>query len=158
MLAVIQKSGDGYTVRYERRLKHSVEKVWSYLTENEKLSRWFSELRVEDLREGGSIQFAMPDGTFIEMKILELTLYSVLEYTWAEDIVRLELYPESYGCRLVMIETLTKLTDHTPKDVAGWDVCLDVIEMLLEGKTIESRMDLWKIKYELYVQEIARLT
>lgn len=154
MLAVIQKAGNGYTARYERRLKHSVEKVWASLTENEKLAKWFSELRVDDLREGGSIKFDMQDGTFEEMTILELKTNSVLEYTWGEDRVRFELYPEPGGCRLVFIEFMTKLTDHTPKDLAGWHVCLDVIEALLDGGTIEDRKEHWAVWHVQYVRAL----
>jgi hypothetical protein len=87
MIAVIQKAENGYIARYERHLQHSVEKVWAYLTENDKLIKWFSELE-----------------------------------------------------------------DHTPKDLAGWHVCLDVIKALLDGKTFESRNEEWKIQYELYKQ------
>ncbi|WP_080832108.1 SRPBCC family protein [Cohnella massiliensis] len=157
MLAVIQKNANGYTARYERRLKHPVAKVWAMLTENEKLAKWFSELSVDDLREGGVIKFDMQDGTFEEMEILELKAESVLEYTWGEDRVRFELYPEPDGCRLVLIETIAKLTDHTPKDIAGWDVCLDVIEAVLAGRTIESRKSAWEIKYEQYAKLFAEL-
>ena len=80
----------------ERELAHAVEMVWSELTDNEKLSQWFSELRVEDLREGGMIKFDMQDGTFIDMEILELKMYSILEYKWGKDIVRFELYSEPF--------------------------------------------------------------
>lgn len=72
MLAVIQQIENGYIARFERHLKHSVEKVWSSLTENDKLAKWFSELRVDDLREGGIIKFDMQDGTFEELEIIEL--------------------------------------------------------------------------------------
>lgn len=157
MLAVIQQIENGYIARFERHLKHSVEKVWSSLTENDMLAKWFSELRVDDLREGGIIKFDMQDGTFEELEIIELKICSVLEYTWGEDLVRFELYPEPEGCRLVLIEKIKKITNHTPKDISGWDVCLDVIEALLDSRTIESRMDIWKIKYEKYVQVIENL-
>ena len=33
MLAVLQQTKDGYVVRFERHLKHSVEKVWSSLSD-----------------------------------------------------------------------------------------------------------------------------
>jgi hypothetical protein len=39
------------------------------LTENDKLAKWFSELRVDDLREGGIIKFDMQDGTYEELGI-----------------------------------------------------------------------------------------
>lgn len=40
MLASIQKVEGGYIARFDRPLKHSVEKVWAALTENDKLARW----------------------------------------------------------------------------------------------------------------------
>ncbi|MBP1994222.1 SRPBCC family protein [Paenibacillus eucommiae] len=157
MLAVIQQTKEGYTARFERQLKHSAEKVWASLTENEKLAKWFSELSVDDLREGGFIKFDMGDGTFEELEILELKPLSVLEYKWGEDRVRFELYPEQEGCRLVLIETILKLTPHTPRDLAGWDVCLEVVEVLLDGGSVEDRKARWEIKYEQYVKAIEAL-
>ncbi|MED1952515.1 SRPBCC family protein [Brevibacillus centrosporus] len=157
MLAFMQKVENGYIARFERSIKHSVEKVWALLTENDKLAKWFSELSVDDLREGGVIKFDMGDGTFEEMKILELQTQSVLEYTWAEDIVRFELYPEPEGCQLVLIEKITRITDHTPRDLAGWHVCLDVIIALLDGRTIDSRKEEWAKWYEKYVQAVAEV-
>lgn len=157
MLASITQAENGYSVRFERNLKHAVESVWSMLTDNEKLAQWFPELRVADLREGGLIQFDMQNGHFEEMAITRLKALSVLEFTWAEDIVRFELDAEPEGCRLVLIEKLAQITAHTPRDIAGWDVCLDVIEALLDGKTIASRKDVWKMKYDKYVQAFEKL-
>ena len=105
--------------------------------------------------KGGMIQFDMQDGTFEEMEILELKMYAVLEYTWGEDIVRFELYPEPEGCRLVLIEKIKKMTNHTPKDLAGWHVCLDIVHALLDDRNIESREAEWKKWYEKYVRAIA---
>ncbi|GIO61708.1 SRPBCC family protein [Paenibacillus cineris] len=156
-LAVVEQDEQGTRVRFVRHLKHPVEKVWAALTENDQLKQWFAELRVEDLREGGVISFDMQDGTYEKFEILELKPLSVLEYTWAKDRVRFELYPEPQGCRLVLIETIVRVTDHTPKDVAGWDVCLDVIEALLDGRTIASRKDIWEGKYERYRNRFAEL-
>ncbi len=157
ILAVIEQDELGTSVRFERRLKHSVEKVWSYLTDSEKLTRWFSELKVEDLRLGGTITFDMQDGTFEVFEITDYKELSVLEYTWGEDRVRFELHSEEGGCRLVLTERITSITDHTPKDIAGWDVCLDVIEALLDERTMESRKDAWAVKYELYKKEFEKL-
>ncbi|WP_134703011.1 SRPBCC family protein [Ammoniphilus sp. YIM 78166] len=152
MLAVVQQVQNGYVARFERNLKHTVEKIWSSLTENDKLEKWFSELQIDDLREGGIIKFDMQDGTFEELEIIELKPNSVLEYTWGEDRVRFELYPESDGSRLVLIEKINKITNHTSKDLAGWHVCLDVINVLLDGRAIQSRENEWKIWHEKYEQ------
>lgn len=154
MLAVIQKSDTGYIAQFERQLGHSVEKVWSMLTDNEQLAKWFSELRVDDLREGGTIRFDMQDGSFEEMKITALEVNAILEYTWAEDRVRFELTVEPEGCKLVLKELISQMTSHTPRDLAGWHVCLDVIEALLDGRTIESRENEWNNWYPKYVQAV----
>ncbi|MDF2725057.1 MAG: activator of Hsp90 ATPase 1 family protein [Paenibacillus sp.] len=158
MLAEIQQSHGHYAARFERRLRHSVDEVWAYLTENDKLERWFSELRVDDLREGGVIKFDMRDGTFEDMLIITLAPRSVMEFTWADDRVRFELEPESGGCRLTMIETLNRITAHTPKDLAGWHVCLDVIAALLDGKTVDSRKQQWEAWHGKYVELMERLS
>jgi uncharacterized protein YndB with AHSA1/START domain len=63
MLADVEAAQNGYIARFERFFPHPVKKVWSMLTDNEELSKWFPELRVEDLREGGVILFDMQDGT-----------------------------------------------------------------------------------------------
>ncbi len=157
MLAQIEQVENGYCATFELLLNHPVEEVWSYLTDNEKLPRWFSELRVDELREGGVIKFDMGNGAFEEMEILELKNQAVLEYTWGDDIIRFELSNQPNGCLFVLKETITKLTNHTPRDLAGWHVCLDVIQALLDGKTID-RKEEWKIWYEKYVKEIEKVT
>ncbi|OMD95063.1 MULTISPECIES: SRPBCC family protein [Paenibacillus] len=157
MLANIQKEDQYYVARFERQLKHSATEIWSYLTENEKLALWFSELKIEDLREGGLIKFDMQNGTFVDMEITVLQHQSIFEFTWAEDLVRFELYPNSEGCLLVLNETLQTLTPHTPRDLAGWHVCLEVIQHLLEGTTLESRKDEWNKWYEQYREAISKL-
>ncbi|HEY4391721.1 MAG TPA: SRPBCC family protein [Paenibacillus sp.] len=157
MLADIGVHEDGYMACFKRHFSHSIAEVWSCLTENEKLKQWFSELQVDELRKGGMIRFNMQDGTYIELEITELKMHSVLGYTWGEDRVRFELYPESDGCRLLLIEKLSQITDHTPKDLAGWHVCLDVIQVLLGEKTIESREEEWKIRYREYSELISEL-
>jgi hypothetical protein len=85
---------------------------------------------------------------------------SVLQFAWGADQVRFELAAESGGCRLLLIEQILKITDHTPKDLAGWHVCLDVIGRLLNciDTTTESRKQEWEAGYEQYKQAIAEIT
>lgn len=116
-----------------------------------------SELHIEDLREGGLIKFDMHNGTFVEMMITELQEYSILAFTWAEDSVRFELNPISEGCLLVLNETITKLSAHTPRDLAGWHVCLDVIQTLLDGTAMESRSAEWEKWFDHYKDAIEKL-
>lgn len=157
MTANIIRTESGYMAKIEKHLHHPVSEVWAYLTENDKLRQWFAELRIDELRTGGTLSFDMGDGSFEVMNITELHVPSVLEYTWDKDLVRFELYEEEGGCRLVFMEQMKELTDHTPRDLAGWHVCLDVIEALLEGKLIDYRKALWEPLYEQYLEVLARV-
>ncbi|MDR6552450.1 SRPBCC family protein [Paenibacillus qinlingensis] len=153
MIADLQPVQGGYVARYERHWPHDVKAVWSWLTENDKLTQWFPELEVEELRVGSVIHFHMPDETSIPMEILELTTHRVLAFTWDEDRVRFELQAEpDGGCLFVFSEFLHRITEHTPRDLAGWHVCLDVIEALLEGRTVTSRKEMWNAWYGEYKQ------
>ncbi|WP_342599540.1 SRPBCC family protein [Psychrobacillus sp. FSL H8-0483] len=150
MIATIQKESEIYTARYERHFHHSVEEVWSMLTDNEKLQQWFTELQVVDLRNGGLIKFDMQDGNFIDMKILDYEAFKILAFEWGEDIARFELSSVNDGCQLTFIETISSFSEQKVKDLAGWHVCLDVIEAILDGRTIASRKDQWKAWYVKY--------
>ncbi|WP_191566166.1 SRPBCC family protein [Metabacillus idriensis] len=153
MLAVIEKNEGGYVARYDRPLKHSVEKVWSALTENDKLAKWMPNLQVEELRKGGTIKFDMKDGsgTFIDIEILDFQQYSVLEYTWGSDRVRFELYPKPDGCLLVLKEFISTPNDHTSKDLSGWHVCLDVLSALLDDRYMDFPKGEWEKWHEKYI-------
>lgn len=157
MIAEIKRIESGCLVRYERRLTHTVEAVWAMLTDNEQLKRWFQELRVGELREGGFMKFNVPEVIDQELEISELTLLSVLEFDWFGDVIRFELYPNENGCMLIVKEKIKLMTEQTKKDIAGWHVCLDVIEALLDEKTIQ-RDEEWRKWYEKYAQKIDELT
>ncbi|MFS0575757.1 SRPBCC family protein [Sporosarcina sp. 179-K 3D1 HS] len=157
MIATIRENANGYVAQFERHLPHPVEEVWAWLTENDKLAQWFSELRAGDLRKGGSMVFDMQDGHLEELEITDFETGHVLEFSWWEDRVRFELIPELDGSRLVLKDEIARLTDHTPKDLAGWHVCLDVICALADGENIDHRNDDWKIWYEKYTQAIEEI-
>jgi uncharacterized protein YndB with AHSA1/START domain len=159
MLAVIEEHEDGYVARYNRPLKHSVEKVWAALTENDKLARWMPNLQVEELRKGGTIKFDMKDGsgTFIDIEILDYQPFSVLEYTWGKDRVRFEIYPKPDGCLLVFKEFISTINDHTSKDLAGWHVCLNVLSALLEGRYMEFPKGEWEKWHEQYITAVKQI-
>ncbi|CAM3583695.1 SRPBCC family protein [Paenibacillus lupini] len=159
MLATIRREGSGYTVVFERKLRHPKEEVWSYFTDNEKLPKWFSELRVEDLREGGHLSFNMGDGSYETMRITAYEPLSVLAFTWGEDMaVRFELHENDGICTLQLIESILNPSEHTPKDLAGWHVCLDVIQSLLDnGQPLAARREHWERWYPKYQDALQQL-
>lgn len=156
MIAKIKHFENGYLAHYERRLNHNVEAVWAMLTENEQLARWFQELRVGELRQGGFMKFNMPDVIEQDLEIFECIPLSVLAFDWFGDVIRFELHPDGDKCVLILKEKLNSITEQTKKDLAGWHVCLDVIQALLDGEIIK-RDEEWKKWYEQYTHEIDEL-
>ncbi|MFJ8414198.1 SRPBCC family protein [Bacillus paramycoides] len=150
MLAVINKQSNESVVQFDRHFPYTIEEVWSVLTDNNKLKKWMSNLQIEDLCTGGIIKFDMMDGTFIKIDILECQINSVLEFTWAKDRVRFEIHKDEKGSILLLKEFIHELTDHTPKDIAGWHICLNLFSSVLEGEEKEFSKDEWEYWFEKY--------
>ena len=50
----METTADGrYVLRYERRLRHPIEKVWAALTEPDRMEEWWARAAVLELAEGG---------------------------------------------------------------------------------------------------------
>jgi uncharacterized protein YndB with AHSA1/START domain len=154
MLAQIEKQTDGYIIKFERQFPNTIEEVWSVLTENSKLKKWMSNLQIENLKTGGIIKFDMMEGSFLDIDILECQLNSVLEFTWDKDRVRFEIHKEGNGSLLLLKEYIHELTDHTPKDIAGWHICLDLFSSILEGVKKEFSKNEWQQWFEKYKDKI----
>lgn len=157
MIAEMNRLENGYYARYERQFEQDLKSVWEMLTDNKKLGQWFQELRVGEPGNGGYMKFDMQDGSFEKLEIYEYTERTILEFDWFGDTVRFELKPEKIGCTMIFTERFNTITEQTSKDLAGWHVCLDVIKSLLDGKSIDSRMDDWKIWHVNYVQAVDKL-
>src|SRR4030095_12741409 len=114
MLAVIQKTENGYIAKFERHLKHSAQKVWSSITEPDMLGKWLAAAKV-DLREGGNLEltFDLTEGNAFTGKITELKQHAVFEFEWGAERVRFELYSEDGGCLLVFKQILREIHQTT---------------------------------------------
>jgi uncharacterized protein YndB with AHSA1/START domain len=163
MFATIQKQQNNYVVKFNRPLSHSVEAVWAVLTENGKLQKWMNNLEIIDLRKNGTIHFNMNDGTdaYKEITITDYVEKKVLEFDWGKDTVRFDLSPTSGGSILVLVESIVDLTEHTPKDLAGWHVCLDLLSDLLNGTVHEEfpmeEWQKWFAEYKQLVVDIEKI-
>lgn len=143
--------------KFTRYFSFSSEDVWNMLTDNKKLQSWFQELEIVEHKKDGLILFDMQDGTFEEMKILEYKHLETLAFTWGEDSVEFQIKKEPNGCTLILLETINTITPHTPKDLAGWHVCLDVIQTILAGEEVKDRKQTWEILHNQYIDVIASI-
>jgi uncharacterized protein YndB with AHSA1/START domain len=138
---------DGRNVlRMERRLAHPPEKVWRAITEPGHLSQWYPFDVVEmDLRVGGKILFDDKHGTVMDAVITELDpprIFAFSEHAPAsmfreiDDLVHLELRPEAAGCLLIFTHVFDDRAA-AASYASGWQVCLDVLEMVVDGKPVQ---------------------
>lgn len=142
------------TIRFERRLNGSIEKVWSYLTESEKRGKWLATGEME-LFEGGKVDLHFfhqdlspiagppPEkykhieaGHGFTGKILKINPPYLLSFTWQDQSeVTIEL--EETGKTVLLTLTHRKLADNKDMRIAmsgGWHTHLDILIACLQGE------------------------
>jgi uncharacterized protein YndB with AHSA1/START domain len=148
-------------LRFERRYRHPVERVWRAITDPDELRAWFPQ-RVEfapDLRLGAKVRFTddpnMPGESF-DGEVLALDPPRVLELRWGTDRLRMELRTDGDGTVLVFTDTFSE-EDKAARDATGWHVCLDALGPLLDdGEPPEGDpMERWSRLNPLYEAKFA---
>ncbi|WP_344945680.1 SRPBCC family protein, partial [Actinomadura miaoliensis] len=125
---------DGWTLVFVRDLSHPPEKVWRALTDPAQLRQWAPYTADRDLGSPGGIVLTMIDEEGAEelaSMVIHAERPTLLEYSMGTDLLRWELTATSSGARLVLQHTV-KERDWAPKAAAGWHLCLDVAERLLD--------------------------
>jgi uncharacterized protein YndB with AHSA1/START domain len=130
---------DRSALTFERRLAHSVERVWRAVTEPAELAHWFPSAVSGDLTPGGRLTFAFPDGEMPAMQgeVIELDPPRRLSFTWGDDVLRIELDPDGDACVLHFV-VLFDDAERASRDAAGWHVCLDRLEERVNGAPAQS--------------------
>lgn len=141
--AHIEKSGAGtgaekWTLVVERHLRHSPEKVWKALTDPAQLSHWAPFDSDRSLDQAGATVSLNTVGTPVPMvsetKILRAEAPTTLEYAWGGNQMRWELEPENGGTKLTLWHNIDR--GFIAMGAAGWHVCFDVMDHMLDGHPI----------------------
>ena len=135
--AQVQSDDGHWTLVFVRELKHSPADVWSVLTVPAQLREWAPFDSSRDLGMSGEATLTMAGTTpepFASM-IGRAEPHSLLEYTWGDDLLRWNLEPSGTGTRLTLRHTMGDRA-WLPKVAAGWHICLDVAECLLDGEPV----------------------
>jgi uncharacterized protein YndB with AHSA1/START domain len=142
------------TIRFERLLNGSLEKVWSYLTESDKRGKWLATGEME-LFEGGKVDLhylhsqlspiaGSPPGKYKHLasghhftgNVLKVNPPYFLSFTWADQSeVSFEL--KETGNAVLLIVTHRKLDDNKEIRVglaSGWHTHLDILIACLDGE------------------------
>ena len=130
--------GDRWTLVFVRDLAHPPEKVWAALTDPAQLREWSPFRSDRDLGAVGEATLTMSGGDDSEQLpavVQRAEKPTVLEYTWGDDLLRWDLSATDSGTRLMLRHTVAG-REWVPKTAAGWHICLDVAERLLDGDPV----------------------
>lgn len=130
--------GDRWTLVFIRDLRHPPAKVWAALTEPSEVGEWAPYTVDQSLGAPGEVTLTMIDGETAQdmpATVVRAEPPALLEYTFGTDLLRWELAATPTGTRLTLRHTLQD-RDWLPKVAAGWHLCLDVAEHLLDGEPV----------------------
>lgn len=136
--AEIRKEGDTWTLVLVRDLSHPLAKVWQALTDPEQLRQWAPFDADRNLGAVGTAKLSTigaPTPQVSETQIKRAEAPKVLEFNWGGQDLRWELEPRAGGgTRLRLWHSIDRR--YVAMGAAGWQICFDVLERLLDGEPI----------------------
>jgi uncharacterized protein YndB with AHSA1/START domain len=160
--ASYRADADRWTLTFVRELRHSPEQVWAALTDPEQVGQWAPYTADRDLGTVGDATLTMIDGDVaqdVAASVVRAERPRLLEYSWGTDLLRWELAATESGTRLTLQHTVRE-RDWVPKVAAGWHLCLDVGELLLDGEPIgpirgsDARNYGWEDLHDAYARKL----
>jgi uncharacterized protein YndB with AHSA1/START domain len=136
--AQIRKDGEAWTLVLVRELRHAPDKVWQALTDPAHLREWAPFDADRSLGSAGStVKLATvgaPTPHVTETRVTRADAPSVLEYNWGGGNLRWELEAVGRGTRLTLWHNIDRR--FISMGAAGWHICFDVLEGVLDGQPI----------------------
>jgi uncharacterized protein YndB with AHSA1/START domain len=128
-MTTTQQTADGRpALRLERRLGHSIERVWRAVTEPDELARWFVSEVPWTPTDGEEFEAAGHPG-----RITALEPPRLLAWTWHVEHYRFELTPDGAGCVLVFTHVFNPEYGPDWQHAAGWESYFNRLDAHLAG-------------------------
>jgi uncharacterized protein YndB with AHSA1/START domain len=160
--AEIQKDGEDWTLILVRDLRHSPQKVWDALTDPAQLREWAPFDADGNLgKVGVKVKLstvAAPKEHISETEVTRADAPRLLEYKWGDIDMRWDLQPEGRGTRLTLHSKIDRR--YIAMGAAGWHICFDVLDHLLDGNPIgrmagpeTMKFESWQRLHKEYAQQ-----
>ena len=131
--ATLENHDDAWVLTMTRAFGHPAEAVWPWLTDPARLARWSPVVPDTAFDAPGPRQVREnPGDDPLDGEVLSVEPPHELVHRWGEDIVRWRLTPTKSGCILTLEQTMRQ-RDPAAMNAAGWDVCIGVLDELLDG-------------------------
>jgi len=122
-------------VRFERRFRAPIERVWAAVTEPDRMTAWFPSGVRYEARVGGEIEFFgdpnLPEPEDVD-QVLAWDPPHRFAFGWGGDEIHLELHETDDGCRLVLVNVLVR-RDTAARNATGWHGCLTELAKVVDG-------------------------
>ena len=136
--AEVRKDGERWTLVLVRDLRHPPAKVWKALTDPEELRGWApfdSDRNLGAVGDAKLTTVGAPAPNVSETHVTRADAPRALEYNWGGNDIRWELEPlGSGGTRLRLWHNIDR--GFISMGAAGWHICFDVLDRLLDGQPI----------------------
>lgn len=136
--AHVQKDGEKWTLVLVRQLRHTPEKVWQALTDPEHLHEWAPFDADRSLALAGAkvtlTTVGAPTPRASETIVTRADAPRALEYKWGDFDMRWELEALGGGTRLTLWTNIAR--PFIAMGAAGWHICFDVLDHLLNSDPI----------------------
>lgn len=163
-LATLRTDNGKPVLRFERRLRHSPGKVWRAVTDPAEMASWFPATVHAEPRIGAPMRFHFGADEPVDVsgleegEVLEFDPPRVYAFRWSDSVLRFEIVPEGAGCRLLFSHTLGGGGTwgdlrSAPRQAAGWDGCLELLEARLDGRTGSLGDTWWFARAERYIED-----
>ncbi|MGO9660757.1 MAG: SRPBCC domain-containing protein [Acidimicrobiales bacterium] len=135
-----------HTFSRERHLPQPMETVWRAVTDVGEMRSWFpTRIEIDEWRVGASLvhHFDGHDIGPIPGTVLEWGPPHRVSFTWSDDTISFELSAvPGGGTTFVLTEELS--ANRAARNAAGWESCLDRLQVGTEGEP-------WKARFDRYV-------
>ena len=137
-MAHVDRDGENWTLVLVKELRHTPERVWDALTDPAQLGQWAPFDADTNLGTAGATAtlttVGAPTPQVSETTITRAEAPVLLEYKWGGFDMRWWLEPVGGGTRLTLWTTIDRR--YIAMGAAGWHICLDVLDRLLDGAPI----------------------
>lgn len=127
------------TLVFARDIRHGPARVWAALTQAGMLPKWAPFRPSRNLDATGPVTLTMVDGSTPDThqaEVMKVQAGKRVRYSWGENgILDWQIEASANGTRLILRHTVVDPAWITPA-AAGWHICLDFAEILLDGHDI----------------------
>lgn len=158
------------TLRMQRLLPGSIERVWAYLTESDLRRQWLAAGEME-LETGAPFEFVwrhdelsreraerpagMPEESRMDCRITEIDPPRRIAFTWSgTGDVSIELSPAGDGVLLTLVHRRLPSREYLLRVAAGWHSHLDILVDRVGGMEPKPIWPAWSRLHAEYDQRL----